>query len=368
MAARHLSPEPGGRLVAEIRSASSRSVYKDSLDWSGVGAATLRLSTIAEGGGYQAVLRYRDPDGRTTHADTLRDLIVRRGTNTQAEFTLKPLLGRLQLTVPTAPVAIDTLGLTWESLGRVVRTKAVRGPSGRTLLRLDSLAVGSQGKLQVRAWNAAGDTLYYADTSTSILSEADQSVSIKLLDARGQIALLASFLAGGETNAVVSFPDDPVATGTLVLAALSDSGSSDWILLQNLSGDSVSGPARISRGTESFSVPLRLGPGERTVLTRAPCAAVAATSHVLHTTPGLVCGLESVSVSWSSTGTLWEVRTPDDQLADQIVVIDGRHGWPDLNSTTARTVRRRANATPLDAAAGRSWCADAQDSPLVHCP
>jgi len=50
-------------------------------------------------------------------------------------------------------------------------------------------------------------------------------------------------------------------------------------------------------------------------------------------------------------------------LADQVVVMDGKLGWPDLNSTTARTVRRRSDATVVDASAGRSWCADASDSP-----
>lgn len=367
LAARRLSPEPGGQLRAEISHPLSRTSYKDSASWNGASGTSIRILNIPEGRGYQAVLVYRDPTGLATHADTLRDLEVHRATNTQASFELKALLGRIQLVVPSAPTTTDTLGLAWESDGKVLRSKAVRGPSGRTLLRLDSLTVGTKGYLRVRAWNAVGDTLFFADTLCTILSQSDQSISIKMSDARGQLGLSAQFLPGGETDAVASFPGDALPTGALAIQALSDSGTSDWMLLQNLSSESLAGPTRITRGTESFSVDLKLAPGARAVLTRATCDMVAASTHPLHGADGLVCGIGSVSVSWSNTGTLWEVRTPDGALADQFVVMDGKYGWSDLNSSSARTIRRKPGATALDASAGRSWCADDLDSPAATC-
>lgn len=362
-AARTAAAEPGGELVAEIRHAARRLSFRDSAVWSGNGEASLRFPAIPEGIGYMAIVQYRDANGLTTHADTVRDLEVKRTINTQAEFKLRALLGRLQLVVPTAPTTIDTIGLSWESAGRVRATRIVRGPSGRTLLRLDSLAVGSVGKVRVRAWNAAGDTLYFGDTTTSILSQVDQSLQIKLTDTRSQIGLTANFLPGGETDAVALFPDASIASGRLVLAALSDSGSSDWIRLDNRSSDSMAGAVKIVRGTESFTADLHLGSGKSVVFTRASCDAVAKPDHPLHGASNVVCGLPGVSVSWSSTGTLWEIRSPDGILADQIVVVDGKLGWPDLNASTARTVRRAPDASVLDATAGRSWCADASDSP-----
>lgn len=366
LAARALAPEPGGRLFAEIRLPSSRPVYRDSVDWNGFGSTTLRVAAIPEGRGYQAIVVYRDPQGLATHADTVRDLEVRRTGNTTASATLRPLLGRIQLSLPSVPSTVDSVGLVWESSGRTLRTEMARGPSGRTVLRLDSLAVGSVGILHVRAWTTSNDTLYFADTSATIASQADQSLSIKLKDARGLLGVVATFLPGGETDAVARFPEESLPSGHLLLAALSDSGSSDWILLSNPSRDSIVGPVRIARGTEILTTDLRLAPGEQTVLTRASCGATGSPSHPLHGVTSLACGLD-LSVSWSSSGTLWEIRTPDGRLADQVLVFDGRQGWPDLNTSTSRTARLRTGAPPADASLGRSWCADDRDSPLVAC-
>jgi len=362
-AARAAAAEPGGTLVAEIRQSAKHVSYRDSAAWNGSSSISLRFPAIPEGTGYQAIVSYRDPAGLSTHADTIQNLSVVRAANTQATFKLKALLGRIQLVVPAAPVSIDSLGISWESNGTLRSAKAVRGPSGRTTLRLDSLAVGSTGSVHVRAWTVSGDTLYYADTASSIRTQADQSLQIRMLDARGGANASISFVAGGETDAVALFPLDQNPSGRLVLAALSDSGANDWIKLENRSTDSVVGPAKIVRGTESFTVDLRVAPGAAVVLTRASCEAVAQSANPLHATNSVACGLAGVSVSWSSTGTLWEIRTADGALADQIVVLDGKLGWPDLNASTARTVRRKADASLLDATAGRSWCADASDAP-----
>ncbi len=363
IAARGHAAESGGWLVAEIRQASHHLTFRDSAVWNGSVAISLLFPSIPEGTGYQAVMTYRDPTGLVTHSDTVANLAVVRASNTQAAFRMHALLGRLQMTVATAPTTIDTLSITWESGNRLRSAKSVRGPSGRTLLRLDSLPVGSTGFLHIRAWNTLGDTLYFADTASSILSQADQALTIRLGDSRGQISLSINFLPGGETDAIVLFPGDPTPNGFLVFTAFSDSSSSDWIGLENRSSDSVIGPVRIVRGTESFTVDLRLAPGQGNVLTKAACEVVDRPTHPLHGVPGVVCGLSNLSVSWSSTGTLWEIHTPDGALGEQIVVLDGKLGWPDLNTSTARTVRRKAGVSLVDATAGRSWCADSLDSP-----
>lgn len=364
-AARSLAAEPGGEIVAEIRHAAKRTSFRDSIDWNGTSGANLRFGAIPEGAGYQATLFYRDARGLITHADTLRDLEVVRSRVTEASFQLRALLGRLQLVVPSAPVAVDSLSLSWTS-GALRRTsRAARGPSGRTALRLDSLVVGSSGTLRIRAWNTSGDTLYFADSVCTILSQADQALQIRMLDARGQIAFTAQFQAGGELDAVALFPDDQAASGRLVIGAMSDSGSSDWIRIENRGADSAIGAVKIVRGTETFSVALRLGPGSDAIVSRATCAATASSSHPLHGAPTLVCDASSLSVSWSSTGTLWELRTSEGSLLDQFIAFDGQNGWPDLNATTSRTVRRAPSASALEASAGRSWCADGSDSPVA---
>lgn len=364
-AARSLAAEPGGEIVAEIRHTAKRTSSRDSIDWNGTSAANLRFAAIPEGTGYQAVVFYRDARGLVTHADTLRDLEVVRSRVTEASFQLRPLLGRLQLVVPSAPATVDSLSLSWTANGTSKTARAARGPSGRTALRLDSLAVGSSGTLRVRAWNALGDTLYYADSACTILSQVDQALQIRMLDARGQVAFTAQFQEGGEVDAVALFPEDQAATGRLVIAAMSDSGASDWIRIENRGTARAVEPVRIVRGTESFSVQLDLAPGSAAIVSRAACAATANATHPLNGTPSLVCGASSLSVSWSSTGTLWELRAGEGSLLDQFVVFDGQNGWPDLNASTSRTVRRAPAATPLQASAGRSWCADGSDSPVA---
>ncbi len=364
-AARSLAAEPGGEIVAEIRHTARRTSSRDSIDWNGTSAANLRFAAIPEGTGYQAVVFYRDARGLVTHADTLRDLEVVRSRVTEASFQLRPLLGRLQLVVPSAPATVDSLSLSWTANGTSKTARAARGPSGRTALRLDSLAVGSSGTLRVRAWNALGDTLYYADSACTIQSQVDQALQIRMLDARGQVAFTAQFQEGGEVDAVALFPEDQAASGRLVIAAMSDSGASDWIRIENRGTARATEPVRIVRGTESFSVQLDLAPGSAAIVSRAACAATANATHPLNGAPSLVCGASSLSISWSSTGTLWELRTGEGSLLDQFVVFDGQNGWPDLNASTSRTVRRAPAATPLQASAGRSWCADGSDSPVA---
>lgn len=361
-AGRSSAAEPGGELHAEIRHPSRRVGFKDSVRWSGSGDISLSFPGVPEGAGYTAIVTYRDPRGLTTHSDTLGDIAVVRSRDTEALFRLKPLLGRLQLVVPTAPATVDTLSLSWQSSGTLRSTRAVRGPSGRTALRIDSLAIGATGSVRIRAWNAAGDTLYFADTTATILSQADQSLQVRLKDARGALGAGIEFLSGGEIDAVALFPDDRSPAGRLVIGALSDSGGSDWIRIENRGTDSFAGPVQIVRGTESFTVDLRLASGASAVATRAVCAALSST-HPLSGTPNLVCGQTGLSVSWSTSGTLWELRSNSGTLQDQVVVYDGQQGWPDLNSSTARTLRRAPRASTTEAAAGRSWCADASDSP-----
>ena len=115
-----------------------------------------------------------------------------------------------------------------------------------------------------------------------------------------------------------------------------------------------------------MSAAVALAPGASSVLSKVPCSDTSRTGHPLHVVPNLVCGL-SLSVAWSSTGVLWQVYGPSGKLAERVLVWDGKYGWPDLNSSDAQTLRRRAGSAGSDAMAGRSWCSEGSDAPSDTC-
>ncbi|HXP90649.1 MAG TPA: hypothetical protein VN931_06955 [Fibrobacteria bacterium] len=365
-AARALAAEPGGWVVARIRRLNHTGSWTDSIQWLGSSQISLSFANLPEGTDYAVSAFYRDAAGRTTHADSASPVAILPGSPTPVPLSLKVLLGRIVITMPSVPTTVDSLGIRWSGSTGVRRAVIVRGTSGKTLLRLDSLPVGVSGAASLRAWDIAGDTLYGCDTTITVSSQADLSLTLHWLDASGSIALSASILAGGETDATALFPGDQVATGRLRLVALSDSSNSDWALVGNPGSDSVVGQITLVHGTESVTASVALAPGGLATLSRASCSDVARTSHPLHGAPGLVCGL-SLSVAWSTTGTLWELHAPDGSLAERALVWDGKNGWPDLNSSTARTLRRRTGTDGTDPMAGRSWCADSSDSPTRTC-
>jgi hypothetical protein len=261
---------------------------------------------------------------------------------------------------------VDSLGIWWAGPAGTRSAVVVRGTSGKTVLRLDSLPVGSSGAARMRAWNALGDTLYGCDTAISISSQADQSLTLTWSDATGAVALSVGISAGGETDVTALFPTDSVADGSLRIAGISDSGSSDWVLLENPGSAAVSGKVTVAHGTESVSATVALAPGATAVLSRMACSDTSLASHPLHGAANLVCGL-SLSVAWSGTGVLWQVYGPSGKLAERALVWDGKYGWPDLNSSSARTLRRRAGSAGSDAMAGRSWCSEDSDVPSDTC-
>jgi len=365
-AARALAAEPGGWVVARIRRHDHSGSWADSVQWLGSSQISLSFSNLPEGTDYVVSALYRDAAGRTTHADSASPVAILPGTPTPVALSLKALLGRILITMPSVPATVDTLGIIWNGPTGVRRAVIVRGTSGKTLLRLDSLPVGVTGAAILRAWNAAGDTLYRCDTTITISSQADLSLTLRWVDASGTMALSASILAGGEIDATALFPADAVANGRLRLLGLSDSSNSDWALVGNPGSDSVVGQIILVHGTESVTASVALAPGGMATLSRVSCSDAARTTHPLHGAPGLVCGL-SLSVAWSTTGTLWELHAPDGTLAERALVWDGKNGWPDLNSSTARTLRRRSGTDGTDPMAGRSWCADSSDDPLSTC-
>ena len=180
--------------------------------------------------------------------------------------------------------------------------------------------------------------------------------------------------AGGEIDATVSFPgeaDQPSnQTGRLLIAAISDSGTSDWIGIRNTGADFV-GRVRLGKGSTDAQFDLNLPSGTMAVVTRATCAAVDSAAHPLHGTDHLVCGVDEVVVTHSTSGgTLWKLRNADaSELYDEVLILDGKQSWPDLNTTTARTARLRSDwSTALKNDAGRAWCADGSDATSATCP
>ena len=365
-AARTLAAEPGGWLVAKIRRPGRTEAWTDSVQWLGSSPTSMTFLGLPEATNYLVSAFYRDAGGRVTHSDSVSPVAILPGISTPVPLALRVLLGRIVISMPTVPATVDSLGISWIGLSGTRRAVVARGTSGKTVLRLDSLPVGSTGATRLRAWNSAGDTLYRCDTVLSIASQADQSLSLRWMEASGSIALAAAILPGGETDATALFPGDEIPNGSLRLLGLSDSSGSDWALIDNPGTGSVTGQITLVHGTESVMATISLAPGATATLSRVSCADATRIDHPLHGAPGLVCGL-SLSVAWSSTGTLWELRGPGGTLAERTVVWDGKNGWPDLNSSTARTLRRRRTADGADPMNGRSWCTDGLDDPARPC-
>jgi hypothetical protein len=324
------------------------------------------FSGLPQASSYLVRAEYRDAQGRTTHADSVYPVSILPGKAAGVSLSLRALLGRIVISMPSVPSTVDSLGIRWDGPSGVRSSVVARGASGKTVLRLDSLPVGGFGAARLRAWNALGDTLYACDTAISIASQADRSLTLSWSSATGAAALSLGVLPGGETDVTALFPADSVADGSLRILGISDSGAADWVLVENPGTSSVAGRVTLAHGTESVSATVSLAPGAVAVLSKVPCADTARTAHPLHGAPNLVCGLP-LSVSWSGGAVLWQIYGPSGKLAERVLVWDGKNGWPDLNSGAARTLRRRSGAAGSDAMAGRSWCSEGSDSPSDTC-
>lgn len=359
--ARAKSVEPGGRLILELRLDAKKSRWSDSLSWEPRLDATMDFPDLPEAGTYALVARYRDPQGRITHADSIFPVAIHRGSTTEASLSLHALLGRLMFTLPSVPTSVDTLSLDWIGAGFRRSSRVPRGTGGRTVLRLDSLPIGVPGATRIRAWDSQGDTLFWMDTILSLQSQSDQSTNLRLVDAHGWASVDATFLPGGELDATVVFPSDSLASHALVFAGFSDSGNSDWIRIHNQARTPYQGDLAIAHGTESVVVRARIGPDSDLVVGRAACPAPATVGFAR------TCGT-AISVGWSTTGVLWSLRDSDGILQDRTILWDGNNGWPNLNTGSARTLRREPIPDGEDSYAGRSWCADDSDDPSGSCP
>ena len=363
-AARSLSAEPGGRIVAQVR--LSGRVWSDSVSWNGSGAS-FTFPSLPVQGSYSVKVLVRDASGRTTHSDSAFPVPVFSGASTPISLSLRPVLGRILVSLPSIPSSVDSVSASWKGGSSERHATAPRPGSGKTVLRLDSLPVGAAGHLRLRAWNASGDTLFSCDTDATISSQADLSLSLRWTDASGRISIGGSVQAGGEVAATALFPGQDAPDGCLRLEAFSDSGSSDWIRISNPGDSRLSGVVSVSHGTESVSASLSIPAGGSVVLSRVACGDSSLASHRALSGTDLVCGLP-LSVSWNSLPALWELRGPSGNVADRALVEDGKDGWPDLNSGSARTLRRRRGQPGADPMAGRSWCSDGSDLPDASCP
>ncbi|MBK8801234.1 MAG: lamin tail domain-containing protein [Fibrobacteres bacterium] len=367
LAPRSMGIEPGGRLIVELRDPARRRSWLDSVEWDATRTATLSFRGIPQGGNYLLVGRYRDAQGRFTHTDSLAPVSVSVGEATSIQLRLRALIGRLVFTMPSVPANVDSLLAIWKEGSRSRSAVASRGTGGRTVLRLDSLPVGATGKVALRAWNSLGDTLFFLDTTLSVQRDADQSVSLVWRDASASPGVLATAMPGGEVSATLRFPGESVPDGRLWISGLSDSGGADWILLENPGTGTVNGTWKVQHGSESASIEASIEPGGKLILTRAACETAWTPGHVLQGPIPLACGVD-LPVSWSTPSTLWELRDATGSLVDQVLVWDGQNGWPDLNASSARTLRRRGGEAGMDAMAGRSWCALATADPAKGCP
>jgi hypothetical protein len=373
VAGRGMKADPGGMLSIEVSNASKGFVARDSSPWTGSVEARLEFPSLPEGTGYVVRASYRDPQGFATHGDSIGGVTLTRGEDRSIALSLRALLGRILLNAPSLPVSVDTLSVSWSSAGVSRKMSTGRGSGGRTTLRLDSLPVATSGTVRLRAWNTSKDTLFHLDTTLALSGDKDLPLALLLQSTRGTILASLGFLDGGEIGATASFEGEPEQpsdqTGRLLLAAFSDSGAADWIGIVNPTKSAFTGRVRLGKGTTDAQFDLNLPAGDMAVVTRAPCAAIDSL-HPLHAAKHLVCGVDDIVVTHSTSGgSLWKLRSADaSELLDQVLVLDGKQSWPDLNTSTARTARLSsawASATSNDA--GRAWCADGSDAPAGSC-
>lgn len=372
-AARSTAADVGGMLVMELANGQKGIRLRDSASWIGTEPSSIAFPSLTEGAGYSLRAWYRDPQGYTTHGDSVGGIVLTRGQSATLNLAMRALLGKIVLNAPSLPSLVDTLSLRWSSKGSSRVARACRGSGGRTTLRLDSLPIAQEGSVHLRAWNSGGDTLFHLDTAITLHGDADPPLSLVLQSSRGLLSAGVSFLSGGEIDATASFAgesDQPSSqTGRLLMVTFSDSGSSDWIGIRNPGSTRFTGPLRLGKGSSDGRFDLDLPAGETAVVTRAPCAAIDS-AHPLRSARLLVCGIDAVVVTHSTSGgSLWMLRSDDgSELLDEVLVLDGKQSWPDLNTSNARTARLRdgwPGAAGNDA--GRAWCADGFDDAGGKC-
>jgi len=363
--------EPGGKILLSLSNPTVPLVREDTLAWDGTDTLRASFESLPVAAGYRLVARYLDARGIVTHADSTATFALTRAEVLPLQLLLRPVLGKIYLQFPSIPETVDSLGI-WATSGSLSwNSRTVRLAGGKALLRLDSLPLGTPLAIHLRAWNAAGDTLYFLDSATTLLSGEEQSYAWDFVSALSRTALGISFALGGETSVQVGFSSVATLpssqTGRLLLTAFSDSGKSDWLRISNPGGEAYVGKVRIAHGTidSVLAVNVAVG-GDQIVTTATPDQLTV--EHPLQGLSALSSGI--ASVTWSTSGgVVWKLTdSAGGVLFDLVYVTPGKNGWPALTASGRRSAFLRASGrTALLNDVGSRWCAVAGDSPTFLC-
>jgi hypothetical protein len=364
--------EPGGRILLSLSNPTVPLLREDTLVWDGTDTLHAGFESLPVAAGYRLVARYLDARGIVTHADSTATFALSRAEALPLRLLLRPVLGKVYLQFPLIPEAVDSLGI-WATNGSLAwSSRTVRLAGGKALLRLDSLPLGIPLAIRLRAWNAAGDTLYFLDSATTLLSGDEQSYAWDFVSALARATLGIGFVLGGETSVQVGFPSATALpshqTGRLLLTAFSDSGRSDWLRISNPDSEVFAGMVHLSRGSIDSLLAVHLAPGAELIVTIAGSDQLGPSEHPLHGVATLTSGI--ASVSWSTSGgVVWKLSdSTGTTLFDLVYVTPGKNGWPILSTSGRHTaLLRAAGRTALFNDVGSRWCGSTSDSPLAAC-
>lgn len=363
--------EPGGKIVISLSNPTVPLLREDTLVWDGTDTLHASFESLPVATGYRLVARYLDARGIVTYADSTATFALTRAEALLLRLLLRPVLGKIYLQFPLIPEAVDSLGI-WATSGSLSwSSRTVRLAGGKALLRLDSLPLGTPLAIRLRAWNAAGDTLYYLDSAATLLSGDEQSYAWDFVSALARTALGISFALGGETSVQVGFPNAAALpshqSGRLLLTAFSDSGKSDWLRISNPGAEAYVGKVRISHGTIDSVLAVNVAAGGDQIVTTATPDLLTA-GHLLQGAAALTSGI--ASVTWSTSGgVVWKLTdSAGGVLFDLVYITPGKNGWPVLSASGRRSAFLRASGrTAFLNDVGSRWCGIASDSPTFLC-
>jgi len=363
--------EVGGKIILALSNPALLVNRSDTVTWDGSDTLRTNFESLLPGAGYRLCAQYLDAKGIVTHRDSTAAFALGRAQDLALTLQLKAVLGKILLQFPTIPDGIDSLSLAVTAGGSSWSTRIARPSAGRGSLRLDSLPLGAALSARLRAWTAAGDTLYFLDTSLSLSSDEDQVLAWTLGSALGRTQSRLTFLAGGEASGLVGFAGSASLPssqdGTLLFTGFSDSGQADWVRITNPGTRSFSGEVKLARGTLDTVLKLDLPAGESRIVTRATPEMLALAGHPLQGKGAITASI--ATVTWSATGgTVWALSSKDGAiLHDMVYVLPGKNGWSALNTSTHRTALLRTKGSAVANDAGSAWCGLGVDDPAGAC-
>ena len=363
--------EPGGKILLSLSNPTVPLLREDTLVWDGTDTLHAGFESLPVAAGYRLVARYLDARGIVTYADSTATFPLSRAEALPLQLLLRPVLGKIYLQFPLIPEAVDSLGI-WATSGALTwSSRAVRLAGGKALLRLDSLPLGAPLAIHLRAWTAAGDTLYFLDSATTLRSGDEQSYAWDFVSALSRTTLDISFALGGETSVQVGFSSATALpsrqTGRLLLTAFSDSGKSDWLRISNPGAEAYVGKVRIAHGTMDSMLTVNVAAGGDQIVTTATPDLLTA-GHPLQGAAALSSGI--ASVTWSTSGgVVWKLTdSAGGVLFDLVYATPGKNGWPALSASGRRSAFLRASGrAALLNDVGSRWCGVASDSPTFLC-